>query len=356
MDRRRRAASSSSSSSTWRQSSRQTHQSLSLSAEPADGCSPGFLSTVFSDAGNGEPGILKRGAFRHLSCTSTPDVYIPATAASVIRASADWEPKPSRRVRGPHRRTAPTASSSVRGRRRSNACPDLWSSSHLPLTADAASSVGGLVPVEPAPGSRFHRRFRGQDTAAPITISSIGARSFGEHGIDAALGPSICEMADRFILLPRRRLRSLNGLDYQHELIREGSQVCWHCHGAKRSGFFLQDFHTNPVQAAGHDRFREWRLDVDDMSYEELVELGDQIGYVKTGLKDDEINVCVEKMKLCFLEREWRCSICLEEYRHEEHLGKLECGHEYHVCCIKKWLQQKSICPICKATVSEFNA
>ncbi|XP_049936240.1 uncharacterized protein LOC116263231 isoform X4 [Nymphaea colorata] len=337
MDRRRRAASSSSSSSTWRQSSRQTHQSLSLSAEPADGCSPGFLSTVFSDAGNGEPGILKRGAFRHLSCTSTPDVYIPATAASVIRASADWEPKPSRRVRGPHRRTAPTASSSVRGRRRSNACPDLWSSSHLPLTADAASSVGGLVPVEPAPGSRFHRRFRGQDTAAPITISSIGARSFGEHGIDAALGPSICEMADRFILLPRRRLRSLNGLDYQHELIRE-------------------DFHTNPVQAAGHDRFREWRLDVDDMSYEELVELGDQIGYVKTGLKDDEINVCVEKMKLCFLEREWRCSICLEEYRHEEHLGKLECGHEYHVCCIKKWLQQKSICPICKATVSEFNA
>ncbi|CAN6467072.1 unnamed protein product [Victoria cruziana] len=344
MDRRRRGSSSSSSSSTWRQRSRQTHQRLALSAEDTNnGCSSGFLSTVH--AVGGEPGILKRGAFRHLSCTSAPDVYVPATAASVIRASADWEPKPSRRVRSVHRRASQTAASasSVRARRRSNSYPDLWSSGHLPLTADAASSVGGMVPVEPAQGIRFHRRLRGQDAVPPITISSIGARSFGEfddlvqQGIDAALGPSICEMTDRFILLPRRRLRSLNGFDYQHELVGG-------------------DFRTNSAQADGHDRFREWRLDVEDMSYEELVELGDKIGYVKTGLKNDEINVCVEKMTQCGLEREWRCCICLEEYRHEEHLGKLECGHEYHTCCIKKWLQQKSICPICKSTVSEFNA
>lgn len=36
------------------------------------------------------------------------------------------------------------------------------------------------------------------------------------------------------------------------------------------TGFLLQDFRTNSAQADGHDRFREWRLDVEDMSYEVL--------------------------------------------------------------------------------------
>lgn len=28
----------------------------------------------------------------------------------------------------------------------------------------------------------------------------------------------------------------------------------------------------------------------------------------------------------------------------------LDCGHEYHVACIKKWLSKKNSCPICKKT------
>lgn len=39
-----------------------------------------------------------------------------------------------------------------------------------------------------------------------------------------------------------------------------------------------------------------------------------------------------------------------EEYKIEEELGKVKnCGHEYHVDCIKKWLLIKNACPICKA-------
>ncbi|GMP33001.1 hypothetical protein CsSME_00006512 [Camellia sinensis var. sinensis] len=66
----------------------------------------------------------------------------------------------------------------------------------------------------------------------------------------------------------------------------------------------------------GFDRYRDWRLDVDNMSYEELLELGDRIGHVNTGLKEDEIVHCLRKTKLLdnlwsqFSEIEWKCSIC----------------------------------------------
>ncbi|KAL9252806.1 E3 ubiquitin-protein ligase MBR1-like protein [Drosera capensis] len=66
------------------------------------------------------------------------------------------------------------------------------------------------------------------------------------------------------------------------------------------------------------DRFHGWRLDVDHMSYEELLELGDRMGYVSTGLLEDEIRRCIGKIKfsasgdlsasLSLVNR--KCSIC----------------------------------------------
>lgn len=105
-----------------------------------------------------------------------------------------------------------------------------------------------------------------------------------------------------------------------------------------------------------HDRYRDWRLDVDSMSYEELLELGDKIGYVSTGLREDEIGQCVRKTKPPLAshvptEMQWKCTICQEEYEGEDEIGKLECGHFYHMYCIKQWLVQKKTCPICKVAV-----
>ncbi len=45
-------------------------------------------------------------------------------------------------------------------------------------------------------------------------------------------------------------------------------------------------------------------------------------------------------------------SYCLdfqEEYEDGDELGKVDCGHSYHVLCIQQWLVQKNQCPICKA-------
>ncbi|OIT20248.1 putative e3 ubiquitin-protein ligase hip1 [Nicotiana attenuata] len=45
------------------------------------------------------------------------------------------------------------------------------------------------------------------------------------------------------------------------------------------------------------------------------------------------------------------CAICLCEYEDEDTIGKLQCGHEFHVGCVNKWLQHKKSCPFCRAQV-----
>lgn len=39
-----------------------------------------------------------------------------------------------------------------------------------------------------------------------------------------------------------------------------------------------------------------------------------------------------------------------EDYAEEEEVGILDCGHSFHIVCIKQWLGYKNICPICKST------
>lgn len=100
-----------------------------------------------------------------------------------------------------------------------------------------------------------------------------------------------------------------------------------------------------------------WRLEIDHLSYEELLALTDKIGYVSTGLTEDEIRRCLKKINVQNLPpystvRDSKCSICQEEYEGEDELGALNCGHAFHMSCIKEWLGQKKICPFCKTEVA----
>ena len=46
-------------------------------------------------------------------------------------------------------------------------------------------------------------------------------------------------------------------------------------------------------------------------------------------------------------------AIFQEEFEASEEIGKLSCGHGYHVHCIKQWLSRKNACPLCKTAVSK---
>ncbi|XAR72576.1 hypothetical protein NMG60_11019263 [Bertholletia excelsa] len=46
------------------------------------------------------------------------------------------------------------------------------------------------------------------------------------------------------------------------------------------------------------------------------------------------------------------CIICQSEYENSDKIGTLRCGYEYHMECIKGWLQIKNACPLCKTTAA----
>lgn len=103
-----------------------------------------------------------------------------------------------------------------------------------------------------------------------------------------------------------------------------------------------------------HDRHRDMRLDVDNMSYEELLALEERIGNVNTGLNEETIKKHLKLKKYsaepgsqCDAEP---CCVCQEEYKNGDDIGSLDCGHDYHTDCIKQWLMHKNLCPICKTT------
>ncbi|KAG6486034.1 probable E3 ubiquitin-protein ligase HIP1 [Zingiber officinale] len=98
-----------------------------------------------------------------------------------------------------------------------------------------------------------------------------------------------------------------------------------------------------------HDRHRDMRLDVDNMSYEELLALEERIGDVCTGLNEEKVIKCLKQQKhSSTMEHDEPCCICQEEYVEGDELGILDCGHNFHTACIKQWLMHKNLCPICK--------
>uniref|UniRef100_A0A0A9FWF0 RING-type E3 ubiquitin transferase n=1 Tax=Arundo donax TaxID=35708 RepID=A0A0A9FWF0_ARUDO len=109
-----------------------------------------------------------------------------------------------------------------------------------------------------------------------------------------------------------------------------------------------------------HDQHQDMRLDIDNMSYEELLALEEKIGSVSTALSEEQFTKCVNRSvyEARNSEREVnkivvddvRCSICQEEYIEGEEIGRMQCEHLYHVCCIHEWLRQKNWCPVCKAS------
>ncbi|XWS72829.1 hypothetical protein CRYUN_Cryun02cG0074000 [Craigia yunnanensis] len=111
-----------------------------------------------------------------------------------------------------------------------------------------------------------------------------------------------------------------------------------------------------------YDQHRDMRLDIDNMSYEELLALEERMGNVSTALSEEALSKCLKKSIYeatsledanvgCDGEKDdVKCSICQEEYVIGDEVGRLRCEHRYHAACIQKWLQVKNWCPTCKAS------
>lgn len=282
---------------------------------------------------------------------------------AMIRTSANWEGKKARKKKmknikncipcvnedggdgvglvisstpGPVPVTVPAIASSSS----CLAVPDVWCGPGIGFSTDAAS-VDCVVSRRPVSG-------RGK-----LDVEKINIRERGSCGGRRMVHFEDLPFFDNDSGVPHHRLDVFGARHHRHLRHRspEGLAEIVMLQGNLLMGGRLD-----------HDQYRDWRLDVDSMSYEELLELGDKIGYVNTGLREDEITRCVRKTKPPVAsedksasripaQMQRKCTICQEEYEGEDEIGKLECGHLYHMYCIKQWLVQKKTCPICKLEV-----
>ncbi|KAL9237756.1 hypothetical protein vseg_012267 [Gypsophila vaccaria] len=95
----------------------------------------------------------------------------------------------------------------------------------------------------------------------------------------------------------------------------------------------------------------------DNLRYEDVVAMQDEIGYVPVGLPEERINEAVKKVHFLASDStlistsEPQCSICWDGYEDGQDIGVLRCEHEYHYECIKHWLGNKDSCPLCRRNV-----
>jgi hypothetical protein len=96
-------------------------------------------------------------------------------------------------------------------------------------------------------------------------------------------------------------------------------------------------------------------IDPDNMTYEELLELQDKIGYVSRGFSDREIHsipkIKFDKSLLNFKLEDKICTVCQYEYKSGQDLRLLACKHSFHTRCVDHWFRREKICPNCKDEV-----
>ncbi|XP_057505059.1 uncharacterized protein LOC130788438 [Actinidia eriantha] len=197
------------------------------------------------------------------------------------------------------------------------------SSSHSTSYSHPGSSGGSLPGIMPLHPSEFG-----------TTRSLINLDGLRRYNIDG-----IAE-----VLLALERIEQNEELSFEQLLALETNLfLCGH-------GFY--------------DQHRDMRLDIDNMSYEELLALEEKMGIVSTALSEDALSKCLERSihqpmppkegaSGCSRdEDDIKCSICQEEYAFGDEVGRLECEHGYHVVCINHWLRLKNWCPICKASAA----
>ncbi|PQP95613.1 E3 ubiquitin ligase BIG BROTHER isoform X1 [Prunus yedoensis var. nudiflora] len=99
-------------------------------------------------------------------------------------------------------------------------------------------------------------------------------------------------------------------------------------------------------------------IDPDNMTYEELLDLGEAVGTQSRGLSDELISLLPTSKYKCgsFFSRKKsgeRCVICQMRYKRGDRQINLPCKHVYHSECISKWLGINKVCPVCNLEVSD---
>ncbi|KAE8686762.1 cell wall protein AWA1-like isoform X3 [Hibiscus syriacus] len=217
-----------------------------------------------------------------------------------------------------------------------------------PLDSESGNSSGYFLSLSSGGPSASS-----QETRVPSRSNSQGNnRAYPRSAL------MLERQGDHVLGMPHSLRALAADIEGRHQLISEIRQVLT----AMRRGENLQiedytlfDPFIYHGMAETHDRHRDMRLDVDNMSYEELLALEELIGDVSTGLNEETILKLMKQHKYSSIttgsaQESEPCCICQEEYNDGDDSGTLDCGHDFHTNCIRQWLMLKNLCPVCKTT------
>ena len=127
----------------------------------------------------------------------------------------------------------------------------------------------------------------------------------------------------------------------------------------KKNDFIDDDIQLNEalqeelaIQAVNQQIIDELCPNPDAMTYEQLLQLEDDLGNVSKGLNAQQFEkLPIKKYKKEKYSENFQCIICMEEFKEKEKIKLLPCGHIFHPNCIKEWLMKQKSCPFCKSEI-----
>ncbi|KAH6767703.1 hypothetical protein C2S52_018686, partial [Perilla frutescens var. hirtella] len=167
-----------------------------------------------------------------------------------------------------------------------------------------------------------------------FTVSEPGSYSYHEYGNDYVVNnhSGKTDEHSRHLDDPSAALDDQATVSHVHQERNSSSTS----HDRIECPRYYQDVHDEEVV---------WQdnIDPDNMTYEELLELGEAVGTQSRGLSQDQIALLpTSKFKcgLFFLKksRGERCVICQMEYKRGDRRMTLPCKHLYHTGCGSRWL------------------
>ncbi|KAE8663324.1 UDP-N-acetylglucosamine--N-acetylmuramyl-(pentapeptide) pyrophosphoryl-undecaprenol N-acetylglucosamine transferase-like [Hibiscus syriacus] len=265
---------------------------------------PSLMHSTRSKSTNNETSKKKANPFsqsslRGLGCTASASQQVSVPA--LISSSADWEAnkvkkkkKKKKTSNKMHHHQQGVVLNEGSGYNMScGVVQDVWRGPGIGLSADAVGSVDRVVARRNVPA-------RGK-----IDLEKLNHR---EPSCTARrpVNPEMLSFLDSDSAFISSRPKP----DFF------GARYYRHARHPSLEGLAEMMMLQNNLIMGARDRFSVWRLDIDSMSYEQLLELGNKIGYVNTGLKEDEMSRCLRKMKGSIMGN--KCSICQEEDEEDE--------------------------------------
>ncbi|ETV86604.1 hypothetical protein H257_01749 [Aphanomyces astaci] len=142
---------------------------------------------------------------------------------------------------------------------------------------------------------------------------------------------------------------------HQHNRPAHNSQASQHLHSLNLLRQAMASSAADPNNGGGGGGLS---VNIDTMSHDELVQLGQQMGDVKQDRWRQRAIHAISRLPNHRLKQvptgdNSMCIVCQDEFATNDHVLTLPCVHTFHYDCVHGWIQHNNACPMCKLPIED---